>query len=332
MEEVDIKAESGICTQSLGRNAQKETVCWLTNGLDQILHVQHDQWVESDACKQSRWRRCRGWAGNKARRKKATRHTLNVRTWGVMGGGRGTKHGNYGDKISSLHSGSAAYWTVWEVDTCSRFAARPLLSGIKAGACDEQLDSTCDEQLASTGRCVLNLETRQHVCRAVLLHTNRTQEYEHTCWSKTLHMQCDSHTLHGSQAHFRKCMLAKIGLVCVWLGESKYPECSIFKAGTRVRAANFECICSAGRRPVLGVDDPQVDVSEASTEEMSEGNFSLNFSFHTFVNWYIAISNYVSSISAFHFLHHLTSKSPPPALPWWLCWRLWEGAGAWKKD
>ena len=39
MEEVDIKAESGICTQSLGRNAQKETVCWLTNGLDQILHV-----------------------------------------------------------------------------------------------------------------------------------------------------------------------------------------------------------------------------------------------------------------------------------------------------
>ena len=88
-------------------------------------------------------------------------------------------------------------------------------------------------------------------------------------------MQCDSHTLHGSQAHFRKCMLAKIGLVCVWLGESKYPECSIFKAGTGVRAANFECICSAGRRPVLGVDDPQVDVSEASTEEMSEGNFSL---------------------------------------------------------
>ena len=70
-------------------------------------------------------------------------------------------------------------------------------------------------------------------------------------------------------------LLAKIGLVCVWLGESKYPECSIFKAGTGVRAANFECICSAGRRPVLGVDDPQVDVSEASTEEMSEGNFSL---------------------------------------------------------
>ena len=70
-------------------------------------------------------------------------------------------------------------------------------------------------------------------------------------------------------------LLAKIGLVCVWLGESKYPECSIFKAETRVRAANFECICSAGRRPVLGVDDPQVDVSEASTEEMSEGNFSL---------------------------------------------------------
>ena len=92
-------------------------------------------------------------------------------------------------------------------------------------------------------------------------------------------------------------LLAKIGLVCVWLGESKYPECSIFKAGTGVRAANFECICSAGRRPVLGVDDPQVDVSEASTEEMSEGNFSLNFSFHTFVYWYIAISNYVSSTS-----------------------------------
>ena len=47
-------------------------------------------------------------------------------------------------------------------------------------------------------------------------------------------------------------LLAKIGLVCVWLGESKYPECSIFKAETRVRAANFECICSAGRRPVRG--------------------------------------------------------------------------------
>ena len=41
-----------------------------------------------------------------------------------------------------------------------------------------------------------------------------------------------------------------------------------------------------GKTSSAGLDDPQVDVSEASTEEMSEGNFSLNFSFHTFVNWY----------------------------------------------
>ena len=143
-------------------------------------------------------------------------------------------------------------------------------------------------------------------------------------------MQCDSHTLHGSQAHFRKCMLAKIGLVCVWLGESKYPECSIFKAGTGVRAANFECICSAGRRPVLGVDDPQVDVSEASTEEMSEGNFSLNFSFHTFVYWYIAISNYLSSTSRFHEKKLLLSwdfvqitSSPLPPI-WSTCLTFFE--------
>ena len=39
-----------------------------------------------------------------------------------------------------------------------------------------------------------------------------------------------------------------------------------------------------GKTSSAGLDDPQVDVSEASTEEMSEGNFSLNFSFHTFVN------------------------------------------------
>ena len=30
-----------------------------------------------------------------------------------------------------------------------------------------------------------------------------------------------------------------------------------------------------GKTSSAGLDDPQVDVSEASTEEMSEGNFSL---------------------------------------------------------
>ena len=80
-------------------------------------------------------------------------------------------------------------------------------------------------QLASTDRCALNLETRQHVCRTVLLHTNRTQEYEHTRRSKSLHMQCDSHTLHGSQAHFRKCAACK----------------------------NWPCVCLAWRIKISGV-------------------------------------------------------------------------------
>ena len=59
------------------------------------------------------------------------------------------------------------------------------------------------------------------------------------------------------------------------------------------------------------------------------------FSFHTFVNWYIAISNYVSSISAFHFFASFDFKISRTSTPLMIVlafvggrWCMEEGLGA----